>query len=146
MKISDILRSKGSQVFTTHPQRTIKDAIHLLEVHNIGGLVVVDDAETIVGIITERDMIRYAASENPDFSIPVSQIMTPNVIVGVPQDDINAVAYTMTEKRFRHIPVVEHGKLVGILSLGDVVKAQRDRYEGEIHTLQTQIIAAEERG
>lgn len=143
MKISDILRSKGSRVFTTHPQSTIKDAIQLLEAHNIGGLVVVDDAETIVGIITERDMIRYAASENPDFSISVSRIMTADVIVGVPQDDINAVAYTMTEKHFRHIPVVEHGKLVGVLSLGDVVKAQRDRYEGEIHTLHTQIIANE---
>ena len=144
MKIADIIRSKGSQVFTTHPQRTIKEAIHLLVAHNIGGLVVVDDRENIVGIITERDLIRYAASESPNFSIPVGRIMTTQVVVGVPQDDVNSVAYTMTERHFRHLPVVENGKLVGILSLGDVVKAQRDRYEGEIHNLQIQVNAGEE--
>ena len=146
MKITDILRSKGSKVISTQPHCMIKEAIRLLEVHNIGALVVLDKFEIIVGIITERDIIRYAASDDPDFTIPVSQIMTRNVVVGVPQDDINSVAFTMTEKRFRHLPVVEDGELVGILSLGDVVKAQRDRYEGEIQTLQIQIIAAEEIG
>jgi CBS domain-containing protein len=66
------------------------------------------------------------------------------VIVGVLQDEIDAVAHTMTEKRFRHLPVVDGDKLVGILTIGDLVKAQRDRYKGEIHTLQIQIIAEDE--
>ena len=61
------------------------------------------------------------------------------MIVGVLQDEIDTVAHTMTEKRFRHLPVVKDGELVGILTIGDVVKAQRDRYEGELHTLQIQI-------
>jgi CBS domain-containing protein len=67
--------------------------------------------------------------------------MTKNVITGLPQDDIKSVANTMTERRIRHIPIVEQGKLVGIISIGDVVKAQRDQYKGEIDTLQTQILA-----
>jgi CBS domain-containing protein len=70
--------------------------------------------------------------------------MTRSVIVGVPQDEIDAVAHTMTEKHFRHLPVVDGGNLVGILTIGDIVKAQRDRYEGELHTLQIQVIAEDE--
>jgi CBS domain-containing protein len=67
--------------------------------------------------------------------------MTKRVVVGVLQDEIDSVAYTMTEKRFRHLPILDGKKLVGILTIGDVVKAQRDRYEGELHTLQIQINA-----
>lgn len=145
MKVSDVLRYKGSQVYAIHPGKSIKTAIDMLEEYNIGGLVVLDDLDRIVGIITERDLIRYAASDSPDFSVSVGDIMTRNVVCGSLQDDLNAVAYTMTEKCFRHLPIVENGKLVGILSIGDVVKAQRDRYEGEIHTLQLQVIAARER-
>ena len=70
--------------------------------------------------------------------------MSKNVIVGVLQDEIDSVAHTMTEKHFRHLPVVDGDKLVGILTIGDVVKAQRDRYEGELHTLQIQIIAEDQ--
>lgn len=141
MKVSDILASKGSKVFTIFPNQTVKDAVQLMEAHNVGGLVVVNNAGEIQGIITERDLIRYAAKENPTFSTPVKFIMTSKVIIGVLQDDIDAVAHTMIEKRFRHLPVIEDGKLIGILSIGDVVKAQRDRYVGELQTLQIQISA-----
>ncbi|HBY06715.1 MAG TPA: hypothetical protein DEH22_02590 [Chloroflexi bacterium] len=144
MKIADVLATKGANVITIQPQQTIKEAVDLMEKHNIGGLVVLDEAGKIIGILTERDLIRYAATEQPTFAAPVSAIMTKNIIVGVMQDEIDSVAHTMTEKRFRHLPVVEGGQLVGILTIGDVVKAQRDRYVGEIHTLQVQIIAAEE--
>lgn len=144
MKIADVLVSKGKNVITIQPHQTIKEAVDLMEKHNIGGLVVVDRNEKIVGMLTERDLIRYAATAQPTFSAPIRAIMTKRVIVGVPQDDIDAVAHTMTEKRFRHLPVVDGDKLVGILTIGDVVKAQRDRYEGELHTLQIQIIAADE--
>jgi CBS domain-containing protein len=141
MKVSDILASKGSKVFTIFPNQNIKEAIQLMEAHNVGGLVVVNHAGEVQGMITERDLIRYAAKENPSFSTQVKFIMTTKVIIGVLQDDVDAVAHTMIEKRFRHLPVVEDGKLVGILSIGDVVKAQRDRYVGELQTLQIQISA-----
>jgi len=144
MKISDVLVSKDPNVITIQPHQTIKDAVDLMEAHNIGGLVVVNQDQKIVGMITERDLIRYAATEKPTFSAQVGAIMTRKVIVGVLQDEIDAVAHTMTEKRFRHLPVVDGDKLVGILTIGDVVKAQRDRYKGELHTLQIQIIAEDE--
>lgn len=144
MKVADVLASKGSKIITILPHQTIKDAVDLLEKYNVGGLVVVNPDEEIQGIITERDLIRYAATNQPTFSAPISAIMTKSVIVGVLQDEIDSVAHTMTEKRFRHLPVVEDGRLVGILTIGDVVKAQRDRYEGELHTLQIQIIAEDE--
>jgi CBS domain-containing protein len=70
--------------------------------------------------------------------------MSKNVIVGVLQDEIDSVAHTMTEKRFRHLPVVDGVNLIGILTIGDIVKAQRDRYEGELHTLQIQITSEHE--
>ena len=141
MKIADVLASKGTQVITIQPQQTIKEAVDLMEVHNIGGLVVVDKKGKLLGIVTERDLIRYAATDHPSFTAQVGNIMSKNIIVGVLQDEIDSVAHTMTEKRFRHLPVVDEGQLVGILTIGDVVKAQRDRYEGELHTLQIQIIA-----
>ena len=144
MKVSDILASKGSKVFTVFPDQTIKEAVQLMEAHNVGGLVVINQAGEIQGIITERDLIRYAAKDNPTFSTQVKSIMTTKVIIGVLQDDIDAVAHTMTEKRFRHLPIVEDGKLIGVLSIGDVVKAQRDRYVGELQTLQIQISAEEQ--
>jgi CBS domain-containing protein len=139
MKVADILASKGSKVITIFPNQTIKEAVLLMEAHNIGGLVVINQAGKIQGIITERDLIHCVAKENPTFSTPVKTIMTTKVIIGVLQDEIDAVTHTMTEKRFRHLPIVEDEKLIGILTIGDVVKAQRDRYEGELQTLQIQI-------
>jgi CBS domain-containing protein len=141
MKVADVLVSKGTEVFTIQPNNTIKEAVDLMEVHDIGGLVVVNPDGSIVGMITERDLIRYAATPNPTFSAEVGSIMTKKVIVGVLADDIDVVAHTMTVRRFRHLPIVDHGNLVGILTIGDVVKAQRDRYEGELHTLQIQVNA-----
>lgn len=144
MKISDVLAKKGGQVYTIRPQQTIREALKTLNERNIGGLVVVDDAGNIVGILTERDLLRYFAQDNPDFSTPVAELMTRQIIIGAPQDDLQSVAHTMTEKRFRHLPVVEKGKLIGIVTIGDVLKAQRDSYQGQVYTLQTMIIAEEE--
>ncbi len=77
------------------------------------------------------------------FSQPVSAVMTRDIITAVPQDDLMSVANTMTEMRIRHLPVVDQGRLVGIVSIGDVVKAQRDHYHGEVDTLQTQLLAGD---
>src|SRR4029434_9070398 len=109
----------------------------------IGALVVLDDARQLIGILSERDIIRAAPMNEAIFSQLVSEVMTREIITAVPQDDLMSVANTMTEMRIRHLPVVDQGRLVGIVSIGDVVKAQRDQYRGEVETLQTQLLADE---
>jgi len=140
MNIANILARKGGRVITIHPGQSIRQALALLAEHNIGALVVVDEAGRPVGILSERDIVREAARSERVFSISVGELMTKDVVVGVPQDDLLSVGNTMTERRIRHLPVVDQGKLVGIVSIGDVVKAQRDQYRGEVDTLHTQIL------
>ena len=144
MKIRRLLATKSSEVITIGPQQAVRDAVALLAEHNIGALVVVDGAGAPVGIISERDIIRRAASSEALFEQPVRELMTADVITGMPQDDLYSVIHTMTEKRFRHLPIMDDDQLVGIISIGDVVKAQRDNYRGEIDTLETQLMADEE--
>jgi len=139
MNIANILARKGPKVFAVHPQQSIRMAIALLAEHNIGALVVVDEAGKPVGIISERDIMREAARNEQVFSKAVGEIMTRDIIVGMPQDDLVSVGNTMTAKRIRHLPVVDKGNLVGIVTLGDVVKAQRDQYRGEVDTLEIHI-------
>jgi CBS domain-containing protein len=141
MNIASLLASKGTNVITIQPEQTIRQAIGLLAEHNIGALVVVDPTRLPVGILSERDIVRAAARSERVFSETVAALMTRNVVLGLPQDDLGSVGHTMTERRIRHLPVVESGKLVGIVSIGDVVKAQRDQYQGEVETLQTQLLS-----
>jgi CBS domain-containing protein len=143
MKVQTMLATKGTNVVTVRPQQSLREAARLLADHNIGALVAVNEAGEIAGIISERDIIRAAARLDEALSRPVSEIMTKEVIVGLPNDDLMAVANAMTERRFRHLPIVEGGEMVGIISMGDIVKSQRDQYKGEIDTLETQIIADE---
>jgi CBS domain-containing protein len=140
MNIASLLASKGSKVITIEPEHTIRQAVGLLAEHNIGALVVVDRTRHPVGILSERDIVRAAARSERVFSEPVAALMTKNLVLGLPQDDLASVGHTMTERRIRHLPVLEGGQLVGIVSIGDVVKAQRDQYQGEVETLQTQIL------
>ena len=144
MKIRTILATKGTKVVMIRPQQPLKEAARLLAEHNIGALVVVDEVGQLVGIISERDIIRAAARLENALSRSVSEVMTKEIIIGLPNDDLIAVVHAMTEKRFRHLPIMEQGEMVGIISMGDIVKSQRDQYEGEIDTLQTQIIADED--
>ena len=139
MQISNILATKGSTVVTVKPSQTIREAIALLVKHRIGALVVVDDAGKVVGLVSERDFVREAARNEALFREPVSAIMTTDVIVASPGDDIQSVEQTMTVKRFRHLPILDEGELIGIVSIGDVVKAQLDQYQGEIETLHTRV-------
>ncbi len=139
MNIGAILTKKGMGVITIGPEQTIREAIALLAEHNIGALVAVDQEGQPVGILSERDIVRAAVKNEKVFSQTVKDLMTTNVIIGILQDALRPVLHTMTEKRFRHLPIMDQGKLVGIVSIGDVVKAQRDEYEGELETLDDQI-------
>jgi len=140
MNIATLLASKGSKVITIQPEQTVRQAVGLLAEHNIGALVVVDRSRQPVGILSERDIVRAAAQREQVFAETVAALMTKDVVLGLPHDDLASVGHTMTERRIRHLPVMEGGKLVGIVSIGDVVKAQRDQYQGEVETLQTQLL------
>ena len=146
MTITSILARNGGKTVTIPPQRTIRDALTLLAQHNIGALIVVDGDGPPVGILSERDIVRYAVRDEHVFARYVSELMTRNVITGVPGDDLKSVATTMVERRVRHLPVMDRGKLVGMVSIGDVVRAQRDWYLGELDTLQTQMLDDEPQG
>jgi len=140
MNIASLLASKGVNVVTIGPQDSIRSALTLLAQHNIGALVVVEAQGGLVGILSERDIVRALARAEAILGQPVSAIMTRNVVIGTPGDDLVAVGNTMTERRIRHLPVVEGGRLVGMVSIGDVVRAQRDQYQGEVDTLQHQLL------
>ncbi|MBM3221608.1 MAG: CBS domain-containing protein [Candidatus Rokubacteria bacterium] len=140
MTIATILARKGVKVVTIRPEQTLREALALLAQHSIGAVLVCDAAGALVGILSERDIVREAVRNELFFERPVSTIMTKDVITGQPNDDLNAAAVTMTNKRFRHLPVLDAGKIVGVISLGDIAKAQRDEYLGEIDTLQTQLL------
>jgi CBS domain-containing protein len=142
MNIANILARKGSMAVTVRPEQSIREALALLERHNIGALIAVQ-GERPVGILSERDIVREAAHNESFFTRTVADLMTRNVITGQAHDDLLTVAHTMTERRIRHLPVVDKDRLVGMVSIGDIVKAQRDHYQGEVDTLQTQLLAGE---
>lgn len=131
MKIRDILRAKGFDVVTVPPQFPLLDAMRLLVKHNIGSLVVAEDG-SVQGIVTERDILRIGAADPQQFRIKsVGEVMTKDVVVGVPDDTLDYVMEIMSQNRIRHLPVVDDGWLEGILSIGDVVNALRTRVEAE---------------
>lgn len=141
MKVRNILATKKGQLATIGPDEPVRRAIAMLAASRIGALIVTDEVGKLVGILSERDIVRSAAADENLFDRPVGDIMTREVIVGMPQDDVIAVAHTMLERRFRHLPIMDEGKLIGIISIGDVLKTQRDAYRGEVDTLETMIIA-----
>jgi CBS domain-containing protein len=141
MQVYNILATKGTFVATVRPDQAVREAVALLAEHNVGALVVADSELHCIGIISERDIVRRAAVDENVFSLQVSDVMTAKVIVGGPHHDLRPVAHTMIEKRIRHLPIVEEGKVMGIISIGDVLKAQRDQYQGEVETLTIQLLA-----
>ncbi len=140
MKVQDILQKKSSQIFTIHPLQTLYEASQILADNNIGALVVENEEHTLIGILSERDIVRQMAQIGKAAgSITVGEVMTKEVLIALPDDDVSYLSNTMTNNRIRHLPVMDDGKLVGIVSIGDVVKAQLDFYEVEAHFLQQYI-------
>jgi CBS domain-containing protein len=132
MKIRDILRHKGTTVVTIGPEATIHDAMTTLVAHHIGSLVVTNDHDKIVGIITERDILRECAAHSEQVKeTTVRRVMTTNLIIGVPDDEIGYVMGIMTNNRIRHLPIIDGEHLEGLISIGDVVKAQLEETEFE---------------
>ena len=127
MNLREILSVKGRAVHTIGPRATLADVVQKLVELNCGSLVVCD-GDAMVGIITERDLLRtMAARTNPLSDIVVEERMTREALTAVPEDEVEEVMGLMTRHRIRHLPVLEDGKLAGIISIGDVVKAHHDR-------------------
>lgn len=123
MKVKDILRTKGSEVYWIYEDQTAFDAITSLVSHNIGALVVKNRKGKVVGIISERDILRQSYKNLDKLrDIPVKKVMTRDLIYGSPEDYLDHVERIMTENRIRHYPIFEGNEMVGIISIGDVVK------------------------
>lgn len=140
MRVADVLRTKGSDVATVPPRLSVSGLIDDLARHNVGALVVVDNAGSVIGIVSERDVVRRLNDRGAGLlTAPVEQIMTAPVVTCEPGDAVDRLAEIMTERRIRHMPVVEDDKLVGIVSIGDVVKSRIRQLESDREQLESYI-------
>lgn len=139
MRIADILRNKGAAVATVTESTTVTGLLAELAVHNIGAMVVIGP-EGILGIVSERDVVRYLHEQGPDLlRRPVGEIMSAVAVTCRPDDPVDDLAALMTNNRVRHVPVLDAGRLVGIVSIGDVVKTRMDELQSERQHLQAYI-------
>jgi CBS domain-containing protein len=139
MRIADVLRSKGGAVKTIEPDATVGDLLAGLASHNIGAMVV-KGPDGVAGIVSERDIVRQLHARGASvLSQSVSEIMTAVVSTCSKSDTVDSLTRLMTENRVRHVPVVENGELIGIVSIGDVVKTRMEELEAEHEQLQSYI-------
>ena len=132
MRISELLDTKGQRVATVDPGDRVSDAIALLAEWGIGALVASADGKTIAGIISERDIVRSLAEEHEwTLRLRVDDLMTKSVVTCAPNDTVDSLMSLMTANRIRHVPVVEAGELLGIVSIGDVVNIRLQELEAE---------------
>jgi CBS domain-containing protein len=146
MRLQEILRVKGSGVHTIHPRATLDEVVQTLVARNCGALVVREPPGdggrpgAMIGIISERDILRTIAARRGSLeALLVTDAMTRDVIVGSPADSIEDTMGLMTDRRIRHLPIVEDGGLAGMISIGDVVKAHYDQVALENHYLKSYI-------
>jgi CBS domain-containing protein len=142
MKVREILAIKGEQIHTIEPERTILDAVALLVEHGIGALLVRDAAGAVAGNISERDVLRVSRDRSGVLgTIRVADVMTRDLIVCVPDDDVDYAMGIVTKNRVRHLPVMDDGRVAGMISIGDLVKARLDAAEYENRYLREYIEA-----
>ncbi|MCW2820843.1 MAG: domain containing protein [Marmoricola sp.] len=141
MKINDVIRGKSSrEVITIPPDASVRELLALLAEHNIGAVIVSGEGTTVDGIVSERDVVRKLNGDDSVLDAPVRQIMTTLVQTCEPGHDVDDLMAQMTEHRIRHVPVIENGSLVGVVSIGDVVKSridqltfERDQLDSYVH-------------
>ncbi len=140
MKISEVLAAKPQhEVVCIQPDATVRELLGLLAEHNIGAVIVSGDGSALDGIVSERDVVRRLAGHSDLLGAPVSQIMTSSVTTCAPTSSIDEVFALMTEGRFRHLPVLDDGRLVGVISIGDIVKSHISQVEFERDQLNTYV-------
>ncbi|MCA9267810.1 MAG: CBS domain-containing protein [Planctomycetales bacterium] len=140
MKLHEILAVKGATVFSICSKATLAEMAQSLVDHNCGSLVVIDDGK-MCGIITERDFLKaFINARRPLGELSVRDYMTREVATGSPEDDVNDVLGVMTDRRIRHLPILDGEQLVGMVSIGDLVKAQHDQLTVENHFMKNYIM------
>jgi CBS domain-containing protein len=142
MSVAWILREKGRRVLSALPQTPLNEIINILAKNRVGAIVVADEMHRVLGIVSERDIVRILADDGPGvLSEPVSRHMTTPVMSCAEHHSVDWVMSQMTEHRFRHMPVSEDGRLIGIISIGDVVKYKIAVAEAEAEQMKQYFVA-----
>ncbi|MGH6971981.1 MAG: CBS domain-containing protein [Caulobacteraceae bacterium] len=142
MLVSHILKDKGDLVFTASPSDSVTAVAALLQARKVGAMVVLEGDRRVVGIVSERDIVRVVAELGAaGLGQPVAACMTRDVVFAQPTETVDALLERMTDRRIRHLPVCEDGRLVGIVSIGDLVKSKIAESEAEAETLKAYISA-----
>jgi CBS domain-containing protein len=143
MKVRQLLGSKGREVVTSEAANTVEDAIHSMQGRQISALVITDHGRP-VGIFTERDVLRaYIGGNGKSFrEVVLKDVMTTNLVVAELEDDLSAIMAVMTDRNIRHLPVVDRGALIGMLSVRDVIQSQVQKLTSEIHYLKDYIASS----
>ncbi|MBL9122299.1 MAG: CBS domain-containing protein [Planctomycetaceae bacterium] len=150
MTVQDLLNGKGNAVYTIRPKSSLGEAVERLVEYNVGSLMVAEPGEArpdgspgdlrLYGIITERDVLRAVASfQEPLTTLEVREVMSSRLVTGQLHDSVEHVMGLMTERRIRHLPILHEGRLVGLISIGDVVKTQHQQMAMENHYLKNYI-------
>ncbi len=142
MLVGAILNHKGGEVFTVDPYAAVGTATELLQRHGVGALIVSADGVTVLGIVSERDIVRSLAEiGHRVLTTPVASVMTDDVVTCAPADTTEQLMEIVTTRRIRHVPVLDDGRLVGLVSIGDIVAARVRELEDETHVLRDYITA-----
>lgn len=136
MTVAKLLKAKGTKVVTIKPTATLRDVIRELNTGNFGALIVSKDGKSVVGIISERDVIRALSQHGGDgLNLKVSAVMTKEVVTCAPQDKLDDVLSVMSHRRFRHLPVVEDGALAGVISMTDLMRKHMEDVQQEAEAM-----------
>ena len=140
MYVSDILKTKGFEIVTLTGSESVTEALAMMNQHRIGAVLIMTERGEIAGILSERDLVRAMHRFGRDvFDKTVSELMTAPVITCSPRDPIAAIMGMMTAQRFRHVPVIEGDRLIGLISIGDVVKSHIEEAQAEVDALRRYI-------
>jgi len=142
MLVGAILSRKGADVFTIDPDATVADAVEELRVHHCGALIVSSDGVVVTGIVSERDVVRQLAEHGHEvLDRPVASVMTGDVVTCTPADTTEQLMALVTDRRIRHVPVIDADRLAGVVSIGDIVAARVSELEDETQLLHDYISA-----
>lgn len=140
MILEQILREKGGQVFSVAESATLKEAADLLDTRRVGAMVILNEAGGIIGVLSERDIIRNIARLGAAaLKCTVGEVMTRQVVTARPRDTVESAMEKMTDRRIRHLPVVDGGRMIGVVSIGDLVKWRIAEADAEVNAIRSYI-------